>query len=194
MYADASFPNTTLSNKVTEIPFAGHPATIQPSNSAYGDNWDVLWLGHCLMQMPTQRTPYHSKARVVLTPDPFVAVKDTISVDNDNYPNQTRLFHHALEPACSLAYAVSQRGARRILFEALERNTTEGFDVLLREMCDAEPGSGSKLICITTQPSLFSRWRDGSSQHVRWSVRMNMGKYVRGDEREWTDQYPDRSA
>ncbi|KAF2449263.1 glycosyltransferase family 25 protein [Karstenula rhodostoma CBS 690.94] len=194
IYADASFPDPSLSNKVTEIPFAGHPATIQPSNSAYGDDWDVLWLGHCGMQMPTQRTPDLSKGRVVLTPDPFVAVKDTISIDgsqNDSYPNQTRVFHHTYAPECSLAYAVSQRGARRILYEALERNATEGFDVMLREMCDAAPDSAAKLVCVTTQPSLFSRWRDGGSQHVRWSVRMNMGKYVRGNEREWVDQYPE---
>ncbi|KAL5374906.1 hypothetical protein DPSP01_011575 [Paraphaeosphaeria sporulosa] len=194
IYADPSFPDPLLSNKVTEIPFVGRPATIQPSISAYGDNWDVLWLGHCGMQMPTQRTPDFSQGRVVLTPDPFVAVKDTINHDSDSYPNQTRLFHHTYEPMCSLAYAVSQRGARRILYEAVERNVTEGFDVMLREMCDAAPDSPAKLTCITTQPSLFSRWRDGRSEHVRWSVRMNMGKYVRGDEREWFDQYPEKSA
>lgn len=149
------------------------------------------------MQTPTQTTPVLPKGRVILTPDPFIAVKDAISVDsntNDSYPNQTRIFHHAYAPECSLAYAVSQRGARRILYEALERNATEGFDVLLRDMCDAAPGSEAKLICITTQPSLFSRWRDGGSQHVRRSVRLNMGQYVRGDEREWVDQYPEEMS
>ncbi|KAL1591708.1 hypothetical protein SLS60_011707 [Paraconiothyrium brasiliense] len=192
-YADSSFPDPSLSNKVTEIPFVGHPATLQPSNSAYGDDWDVLWLGHCGMQMPTQRTPNLSKGRVVFTPDPFVVAQDTITIDNKEpnaYPNQTRVFHHTYAPSCSLAYAVSQRGARRILYEASQRNGTEEFDGLLRELCDGGADSETKLVCVTTQPSLFSRWRDGRSEHVRWSVRMNMEKYVRGDEREWIDQYP----
>jgi hypothetical protein len=182
---------------VTEIPFVGHPATIQPSKSPYGDDWDVLWLGHCGMQVPTQRTPNLSKGRVVLTPDPFVPTKDSINIDSnegDNYPNQTRVYHHTYAPECSLAYAISQRSARRILYEATQRNVTEGFDSMLREMCDAAPDSATKLVCITTQPSLFSRWQQGGSQHVRWSVRMNMGKYVRGDEREWIDQYPEESS
>ncbi|KAJ4359568.1 uncharacterized protein N0V89_000123 [Didymosphaeria variabile] len=193
-YADASFPDPSLSDKVTEMPFVGHPATIQPSNSAYGDDWDVLWLGHCGMQMPTQRTPNLAKGRVVFTPDPFVAGHDTVSIDSkesNNYPNQTRVFHHTYAPECSLAYAVSQRGARRILYEASQRNATEEFDGLLRDLCDGGSDSATKLICVTTQPSLFSRWQDGRSDHVRWSVRMNMEKYVRGDEREWIDQYPE---
>ncbi|KAF9741206.1 hypothetical protein PMIN01_00745 [Paraphaeosphaeria minitans] len=194
IYADPSFPDPLLSNKVTEIPFVGRPATIQPSKSAYGDEWDVLWLGYCEMQMPTQRTRNLSRGRVVLTPDPFVAVKDTINYDSDSYPNQTRLFHHTYEPMCSFAYAVSQRGARRILYEAVERNATEGFDVMLRDMCDAAPDSPAKLTCITTQPSLFSRWRDGRSEHIRRSVRLNMGRGVGGDQREWFDQYPEESA
>lgn len=145
------------------------------------------------MQMPSQKTAHLSKGRVILTPDPTVATQDGISIDgqqDNQYPAQSRLFHHTHAPECSLSYAVSQRGALRILYEASQRNSTEAFDALLGELCDAGAEGGSKLICVTTQPSLFSRWQDGSSQHVRRSVRMNVGKYVRGDEREWVDQYP----
>lgn len=193
-YADPSFPDPLGSNKVTEVPYGARPATIQPSNSAYGDEWDVLWLGHCGMSLPSQRTPNLSKGRVILTPDPTVAVADIISIDGNTADNQTRIYHHVDNPECSLAYAVSQRGARRILYEISSRNETEGFEGVLKELCNGVDGRERKLTCVTTQPSLFSRWRtrnEGSSEHVRWSVRINMGKYVRGDEREWIDQYPD---
>ncbi|KAJ4295302.1 hypothetical protein N0V90_007313 [Kalmusia sp. IMI 367209] len=208
IYADASFPDPSSHNEMIEIPYEDRPATILPSGSAYGDNWDILWLGHCNMKIPTPETSMHPKGRLVLTPDPSVALHDVISINGgadpqrENYTEHTRLYHHAYAPECSLAYAVSQRGARRILHEHSTRSPTSQFDIVLRELCDGIQEEEPKLTCLTTQPSLFSRWRmkgdlekggakKWGSEHIRLSVRMNMGKFFKGGNNEWNDQYPD---
>ncbi|KAF1967092.1 hypothetical protein BU23DRAFT_303225 [Bimuria novae-zelandiae CBS 107.79] len=156
-YADSSFPDSSSSNKVTEILYDDRPTTIQPSNSAYGDDWDILWLGHCEMQAPTQNTPALSKGRVILAADPSVTLDDTVEVDGEPAQNQTRIYHHVHDPACTLAYAVSQRGARRILYKVSQRNETEAVDDVLKALCDGTGGEERNLVCITTQPNLFSR-------------------------------------
>jgi hypothetical protein len=85
------------------------------------------------------------------------------------------------------------------------------YDNMLRELCDGERGKEAKLTCITTQPALFTHWRpqgprkkesdiavsddawrgEGESKDIRWSVRMNMERWVRGAVGDWQDQYPD---
>ena len=142
------------------------------------------------MQVPTDETLALSKARVMLTCDPTVALDDIIPVNGTTAGNRTRIYHHVNESQCALAYAVSQRGARRALYEISRKNETGKIDDILRGLCNSTEDKERRLICVTTQPSLFSRWRgDRGSEHIRWSVRMNMEKYVR-DDREWVDQYP----
>lgn len=192
-YADPSFPDPSKSNKVTEIAYANRPTTLQPATSVYGDDWDILWLGHCKMHAPTQKTPNSSKARVVLVPDPTVPLGDIVTADGGSAENQTRLYHHVSEPECALAYAVSQRGARRILYDISRNAGTENIDRVLGRLCSGGGKEGeTKTVCVTSQPSLFSRWRgsEKGSEHVRWSVRKNMGKRVKQGEMQWVDQYP----
>jgi hypothetical protein len=82
---------------------------------------------------------------------------------------------------------------------------------MLREMCDGESMRSVKLTCLATQPALFTHWwprgirkkesdidgnRDGwrevgESKNIRWSVRMNMEKLIKGETGDWVDQWPD---
>lgn len=192
-YADPTYFNPSLSNESAEIHFKDRPATIQPSNSAYGDDWDILLLGHCGMTTPGRKTPNLPKGRVILEPDPTIARSNILATDSGALENQTRLYHHVSAPECAFAYAVSQRAARLLLYKVSLDNNTAKLDDALVALCGGGTDQERGLVCLTTQPSLFSRWEGGGvgSQHVRWSVRMNMGKYVRGDEKEWLDQYPD---
>lgn len=192
-YADPTYPVPSSSIKSEEIRYKDRPATIQPLVSAYRDGWDILLLGHCGMKIPALETPNLSKGRIVLEPDPTVARSNTVVTDNGAVWNQTRMYHHVSVPECAFAYAVSQRGARSLLYEAsLDGQSAELNDALIK-LCGGGIHRDKRLVCLTTQPSLFSRWRGrgAGSQNVRWSVRMNMEKYVRGDEKEWADQYPD---
>jgi hypothetical protein len=163
------------------------------------------------------KTNLHPKGVIVRTPDATVPKRDSLfpeasySYLPSMYPSHTRLYHHVFIPTCSFAYAVSQRGARKILYEMSVNRYTSEYDNMLRELCDGERGREAKLTCLTTQPALFTHWRPrgmrrkesdivvggnewrekGESRDIRWSVRMNLERWVRGGENEWVDQYPD---
>jgi GR25 family glycosyltransferase involved in LPS biosynthesis len=217
IYADPSYLHPESEQQVTELRFETREETIPPRVSPYGDDWDVLWLGHCGMAIPLTGTHTHARGRVVHTADDTVPSRHHVSTDGGpatlvyEYSDHTRLTHHVHVPVCSVAYAVSQRGARRILYELSVRNYTSEFDNMLREMCDGEEMRSVKLTCLTTQPALFTHWwprgsrkkesdidgtregwRDvGESKNIRWSVRTNMEKLIKGETGDWVDQWPD---
>ncbi|KAF2205540.1 glycosyltransferase family 25 protein [Delitschia confertaspora ATCC 74209] len=214
-YRDPSFPNPAAEKSITNIPFSFLPDTIPPTFSPYGDDWDVLWLGHCGMYIPNESTDSHSKGRVVHENDKTVPIRGKLHKKygpptlQDEYPDHTRIVHHAHAPICSTAYAVSLRGARKILYElSINRYDTE-YDNMVRGLCDGV--RETKLMCLTVQPALFKHWRprgsmkyqsdisenedewreQGRSWNIRWSVHMNFGRLVMGERGGWVDQWPD---
>ena len=184
-------------NNVQEMSFEGLPRIIPPTDSPYGDNWDLLWLGHCGMQFPGEQNAI-PKGRIILPDDATVPEKRYLySLANpftlvDTYPEHTRAVHHVQEGVCSLAYAVSQQGARRMLQEIALKDVSDGFDILLRFFCEGTKGR-RRHICLTSQPGLFHHhrpagpdsaqsdigdhgggWRDQAiTDMVRWSTRLN---------------------
>ncbi|KAI0385127.1 glycosyltransferase family 25 protein [Hypomontagnella monticulosa] len=146
----------------------------------YGDGWDVLWLGHCGADFPdpsslisplkitipedeTVPAPKHLK------PHPF-ALLDKLG---EVYPPHTRVVHVSSGNVCSLAYAVSQEGARRLLSKFNDYYHAQ-WDIMLQKWCEGEYGADDKYqpdsgvdndtqelkrrapICLTVQPPLFS--------------------------------------
>lgn len=193
------------------------PPTVLPRASPYGDEWDVLWLGHCGMNFPTNPGfPKHPKGRVIHKDD--VTVPEThylrsliIPADlKEVYPSHTRVVHHAAEGVCTLGYAVTQAAARRLLYSVGIKQLNSAFDIMLREYCD---GTSSRRYhrCLSVQPELFNHHRPvtGSrasfseisnhgdsanekayTENIRWSVKVNFDKLVHGEE-DYIDQYPD---
>lgn len=135
------------------------PSTVPPKTSPYGDDWDVLWLGHCGTELPTALAPRFrepdaahpilpsSLLRLALSPD--FTVPDPTFLRPHPFANQdpmsslfaphTRVLHLAGEgTACSLAYAVSQRGARRMLARyggAGWGRLDKGWDLAMADWC-----------------------------------------------------------
>ncbi|TQS33688.1 hypothetical protein Golomagni_05956 [Golovinomyces magnicellulatus] len=215
-YMDPSFPSSsTETNKaLDDFPFDALPQTLEPKKSPYGDDWDLLWFGHCGMAFPTAAKTKIPKGRVMQYndrtapakkhlwgfPKPFTLV--------DKYPDHTRAVHHVQEGVCSLAYALSQRGARKLLHQIALMDVTDAYDILLRFFCEGEHGR-TKGVCMTVQPPLFGHHRptgplssssdignhgDGfrdkaSTDMVRWSVRLNAARLLAG-ETEYDDQLP----
>ena len=197
-----------LSSDTKIFSFAEISSTIPRSHSPYGDGWDVLWLGHCQMHLPPNGIITH-------TDDPTVPEAQHLrSFVPDEvtplavYPPHTRaVFHGVAEGTCSLAYAVTQPAARRILFDIGMEKLSDPFDLMLRGWCEKKGN-----VCFGVLPQLFDHYRragaadvdsDISVPHekgrtkaftnnIRQSVRMNMGRLVRGEE-EIEDQYPDSS-
>ena len=178
----------------------------------YGDDWDVLWLGHCGMSIPKKD---EKEGIVVQYNDLSVPETQYLrSWETDKptpltiYPNHTRVVVHEKGGVCSLAYAVSQSGARKLLYNLGLRQLDSPFDLMLRNFCEGTHGN-EKNVCISVLPQLFDHHRSaGSLKHdsdindksgtrdkaftnnIRWSVRMNMKKLLRG-KTDFEDQYPD---
>ncbi|KAI9720086.1 MAG: hypothetical protein M1828_005814 [Chrysothrix sp. TS-e1954] len=191
-----------------------------PSISPYGDEWDVMWLGHCEMHLPRNKSsgillqendetvPQHRFLRS------FIPREVTPLVW---YPQHTRaVFKDVREGTCSLAYAVTQSAARRMLYQMGIEKLNENFDLMLRGWCEQEDSA-----CVGVLPQLFDHYRRegsaesdsdnlhitgaegtrlalsemkprerGYSPNIRWSVQQNLGKLVKG-EQNLVDQYPD---
>ncbi|KAL0943085.1 uncharacterized protein CTRU02_200972 [Colletotrichum truncatum] len=216
-YADPTYKNPTgeIPGTVPDIPFDHLPATVPPTTSPYGDDWDLLWVGHCGMHFPFHDNKNVPKARIIHTNDVTVAPKKNLWTFNipftlkEKYPEHTRAVHHAQEGVCTLGYAVSQRGARKLLHEVALKDVSDAYDILLRFFCEGAKGRKPHN-CIATQPALFHHYRpagplssmsdignhgDGfretsMSDMIRWSVRLNADAILEG-KTEYADQYPD---
>jgi hypothetical protein len=192
-----------------------HSAPINP----YGSNWDVLWLGHCGADLPPP-SPDHPNRLILLNdltvPAPkYLRVRESSPPDPiaTIYPPHTRVYHRTSNSTlCTLAYAVTQRGARKILFELGVRDLSRGFDFALSEYCAGltkSDGNGldRKFECVTVQPPLFSHCWDErgksditglgtggrpevGSRYVMRSVRANLEGLGEGSEtlfEQWSE-------
>lgn len=219
VYADPTFPNTRKSSGTPKDINLG-TSTIPPVQSPYGDNWDILWLGHCGVNFPDAAIQGIAKdipgGRVIQKNDSTVPEREylVLSPKNDEFktifPPHTRVVHHAMTPVCSLGYGVSQKSARRLLYEFGVKKFNRPYDLMLREACEGTEGR-VRNTCLTVQPQLFNHHRpagNGSfhsdiSKHegeifekaytemIRWSTRLNLPKLIAGDT-DYDDQFPDK--
>lgn len=208
-----------------EIPLAGIPAKIHPRLTPYGEAWDVLWLGHCGTELPKEsnlmsnqaqssKSSKRSPLKITIANDATVpgpkylkahpfALQDEIA---NRYSAHTRIVHSSSKTTCTQAYAVSQQGARKLLWQFGLQTFTTGWDLMLRDWCDGlyEAASlGEKTakhpVCVTVQPPLFSHhYGKGAASditapgggfvnkekemtpYIRLSVRLNMERLVSG--------------
>lgn len=216
-FADSTFPAPAENapNLIPEIEFESLPVTLPPEISPYGDNWDLLWVGHCGVQVPFEDNKKVPRGRVIHRNDVTVPEKHHLWSLNspftltEQYPQHTRSVHHLMEGVCSLGYAVSRRGAQKLLHEIGLKGATDAFDILLRFYCEGTRGR-SVHNCLTTDPGLFQHHRapgplkDASdignhgegfrstamTDMIRWSVRMNSDVLLKGGT-DFIDQFPD---
>lgn len=220
-YADPTYPQPPPNSPESpppELNFHHLPPTIPPTTSPYGDNWDLLWVGHCGMHFPFANSKTIPQARIIRLNDETVAPKRNLWTINipftltETYPAHTRAYHHVQEGVCTLGYALSQRGARRLLHEVALKDVSDAYDLLLRFFCEGAKGRAVGRRCLTMQPALFHHHRmagrvsamsdigehgkDGGFREtamtdmVRWSVRLNAEVLMEGGT-EFGDQYPD---
>lgn len=174
--------------------------------SVYGAAWDVLWLGHCGADLPKAQKSLTSPLVVTiledetvpapqhLKPHPF-ALQDKLG---KQYPPHTRVVHASSGNVCTLAYAVSQEGARKLLLDFNSRYDAQ-WDLMLQKWCegsymtkedgpqaDSTLGNDDKVspepreappTCLTVQPPLFSHYypKGGASD-----IQGQGGGYAKG--------------
>lgn len=146
-------------------------------NSPYGDGWDVLWIGHCGEPFPefldeNRNKPEHHpgiqymKTRYAIENDMTVPppARTTGMIDFQAYP-YTRFVHVSAAPICTFAYALSQAGARKVLFDLSVDHLNGAYDNALAGLCrrsvssvgEKDPGNdrGLDTKCLSVTPPVF---------------------------------------
>ena len=139
------------SRAIADWPFtaAGHPRDFSTDISPYGDNWDILWLGHCGTALE------EGNGRVYPIVDP------TVPPENQEYtfagkpprkqhPEGTRIVFEFTMTTCTSGYAISNQGARKLKAFLSESNLN--IDVRMSRLCKDEPS----LLCLGIWPQVMT--------------------------------------
>ena len=191
--------------------------TGEPSTSPYGniDRWDLFWLGHCGSRFPRASDRNVPLGRAVIYDDETVPEPQHVMMqfgDSElvqNYPAHTRVVSRAWMNTCTIGYAISLPGARRLLYELSVNKLTGPTDMMFRSVCQGSEGRPVQT-CLTVQPQLFQHHRpvgnkssfsdisdhgteyneQAFTRNVRWSTRVNFRKLVDGST-DYIDQFKD---
>ena len=150
------------------------------SVSPYGDNWDIIWFGHCA----ANTDPDHDR-RYVVTDDATVLppwsrsefVRPDMSYweeDSDDYLNfQTRIYFRSSWNSCTSGYAISLRGAEKVVFTESMVPYNDPVDNGMGAMCN---GHTLDFTCVAPFPTVFGVSKPAGSA--------NRGSDIRGLENE----------
>jgi hypothetical protein len=155
--------------------------------SPYGDDWDLLWLGHCGEPFPedleeNKKLKVDDPGRVAMSRKYTILNDATVPplanvtglVKFKEYPEHTRWVHVSAAPICTFAYALSQRGARKVLYSLSVNGIHDPYDNALAGMCRRSTASlvpnrpaagdrGLDLQCVSVTPPLFFHHRPKGS-------------------------------
>lgn len=186
-------------------------------NSPYGDDWDVLWIGHCGELFPEDldenkgKTPYK---KFLIKDDMTVPPRDKLTslIDFGKYPEHTRIVHVGAAPICTFAYALSQRGARKVLLDMSIDGLSGHYDNALAQLCRnaarTEDPSALHAKCISVTPPIMFHHRakgsmgqdsdtietedgfreKGFTEDIVWSARNNIRNMING-KKEMDSEY-----
>ncbi|KAH0255112.1 glycosyltransferase family 34 protein, partial [Aureobasidium melanogenum] len=188
-------------------------------SSPFGDDWDILWVGHCSTKSG------HDPRRWVVPHDPTVVppehriYHDKPDMQNwevgPNADNQTRIFFVATWGVCTTAYAVSIRGAMKMLYHQSLSKFNMAIDMGLGVMC-ANPPAASDFKCIAPYPAMVGLSRPAGdiakfsdintaafgdvqpsekshSEGLVFSVHQNIDRLVSG-QAEFQSQFPENTG
>ncbi|KAL4961704.1 uncharacterized protein BDV14DRAFT_210965 [Aspergillus stella-maris] len=160
---DVSF-KTQLQSFAIAVRALQKPEATSPT-SPYGDDWDVLWLRHCGIDCKNEQ-PYFLTPNdpTIVPPAHFLPYwRDIPPLER---PDDARLTCEISDGTCSIVYAVSLRGAQRLLAAlsvapagiAEKVDIGAQFDVSFGRLC----GSGY-LRCFALYPSLTGGYKAAGS-------------------------------
>ncbi|KAI1614529.1 hypothetical protein EDD36DRAFT_230957 [Exophiala viscosa] len=181
--------------------------------SPYGDNWDILWLGHCGTWVLAE-----DKHRFFVIPDDptveppqyrcNVVSPDMSYWEGQDGDNTTRIVFNSGGAVCTAGYAVSQQGARKILYHMSMVPFNNAIDWGYAELCKDKRYNFN---CVSVFPQLIgvsrptgnsSKWSDigygdestrtvrsAHSQYLVYSTRLNIANLLEG-RTVFDSQYP----
>ncbi|EXJ79110.1 hypothetical protein A1O3_08611 [Capronia epimyces CBS 606.96] len=181
--------------------------------SPYGDDWDLLWLGHC----GTWVHPEDNRRFFVIPDDPTVEppeYRKNVDVPDmshweqgPNGDNRTRIVFNSEGGVCTASYAISQQGARKALYHMSMEPYNSPIDWGFSNLCK---DSAYNFTCVSVFPQIVgvsrptsntSKWSDigygedrgvepANAPHLVYSTRLNMGNLLAG-KTVFDSQYPD---
>jgi len=188
-------------------------------DSPFGDDWDILWVGHC-----STKSGYDPR-RWVIPHDPTVVPPEYRRYHDkpDMQPwetgldanNQTRIIFVPTWGVCTTAYAVSIRGAMKLLYHQSLSKFNMAIDMGLGVMC-ANPAAASDFRCIAPYPAMIGLSRpagdifkfsdintgafdgvqaseESRSEGLVFSVHQNIDRLIAG-QKEFESQFPDETG
>ena len=131
-------------------------------HSPYGDDWDLLLLGHCGAGFRTDIERYWAIHDDPTVP-PQSQYKPRFSSAKFHPPasllqpgNFTRLISPSTLSLCTYGYAMSLRGATKFLYHFSIEPNADVFDAAVQKFCST-PKYAAK--CVTVFPSLLDQYR-----------------------------------
>jgi hypothetical protein len=178
----------------------------------YGTDWDVLWIGGC------GTGPDKDQTRFYAIPDdptnPPAQAQSTnggpLEAWTEKFPqDSTRFIFRAESGLCTIGYAVTRRGAQKILAALAIDHLEQPFDNALSTLCGGW-GDRQRIECYAPFPQLFSThrragsssrdsqivtngdqsWHDEQSFAIVYSAKRNIHRLVAGEETVYS-QYGD---
>jgi hypothetical protein len=189
-------------------------------HSPYGNDWDFMWVGHCSIKSST-----YDPRRWVIPHDPTVVPPEhrtefdkahmQLWETGPSADNQTRIIFVPTWGYCTAAYAVSLRGAMKILYHQSMSKYNSPIDTGLGWMC-ADPHSSSDFRCLAPYPTIVGISRpagktdkfsdidadkfeetqpseESRSDHLVFSVRQNIDRLLAG-QMEFQSEFPDSTG
>ncbi|KAL8830410.1 MAG: hypothetical protein Q9170_005747 [Blastenia crenularia] len=185
--------------------------TTKKPRSPYGDDWDLLWLGHCSAQQhPSDQRRFVIENDNTVPPMNHRQNFNLVPKLNElGYDNTTRIVFRANNGVCLYSYALSYRGAQKMLRWQNNVKQFNPIDMSIGTQCKDDPD----FKCIAVFPQLVdshkaagrqSRDSDigsfdpknirekGYTQNIVHSTRLNIENLIYGGrDGKIEDQWPD---
>lgn len=165
-------------------------------DSPYGDNWDLLWLGHCgeifpetlkenASKDPNDLDFIHLSSKYTISSDPTVPPpKHVAGFQNFTAHPFTRWVHISGGPICTFAYALSQKGARKVLYDLSVDHLAGPFDNALAGLCRwGRESDRLGMKCLSVTPPVFMHHKAKGYTHGDSDIQ-NIGGGTKGELRE----------
>jgi hypothetical protein len=183
--------------------FIQNTSTSSTPHSPYGDDWDILHIGHC-----GQHTRLKDRRRFAVERGPTITPPSRRwsyggIPDITGFADDTRVVYTSESGLCTSSSAVSNRGARKLLTALGDANRP--LDMMLQQLC-----SDKTVDCIGVWPAIIGvhkaaglQMKDsdiveegddfrekGFTHNIVFDVRMNLDKLMNG-QTDFRAQFPE---
>ena len=133
------------------LPYEREQGLTDP-HSPYGNDWDVLWVGHCGASADGDHRIFTYEDASAPSDERAFIVKDGPRPGHRPPGNETRVVFQLTKVMCTAGYAISNAGARK--FDSILRNgvNNEPIDRWMWTRCAEDP----TLSCLAVWPQIFS--------------------------------------